>query len=582
VSLASLREELEALSVRSDPDPSQIEARLRALMDQLAALPEDDARLAAEALTQARLALLLKQAGRLREAFGGALRAIELAERCGDLGAVFAARAAIGEVYYSVGQLDEALHWFQAAENVPGAVAEQVIKMRMNRASVLRAKGRLPEAAEQFDDLLREQDALEPDRRVALLINAASCYQQVERADDALGALDRAVAILPACTRDDLAPWGDAIRAWALARAGRPREAAAQALTVLVDEPASIDLRSSAVRALALGALLAEDRELLVAAVAQHGEALALARDVGAHQDAVLLHESAAKVHEGLDQLVEAVHHLREARTMEQRLRSDGATLRLEHEALRLELARLQLETEALRSARSERDAAERALFAAKDAHARTLTALSHDLRGPLTAIFAAAELLDARDPAVVERRRDQLQAAGLRMARLLDQATANTRVPAAPGVSARVLAQRSVDSFEALADRRDQRVLLEVSGAEASVREEAGRVIDNLLSNALKYGPPGGRVVVSVRVSTRDLTLEVLDQGPGFPDLTAADGLVYGRRLAARSSGGDSWGVGLHTVYALVVQLGGVLALGNRPEGGALVRVTLPVAPTP
>ncbi len=71
---------------------------------------------------------------------------------------------------------------------------------------------------------------------------------------------------------------------------------------------------------------------------------------------------------------------------------------------------------------------------------------------------------------------------------------------------------------------------------------------------------------------------LRVLDQGPGFPGIDPSEGLLYGKQLENRATGGEqSWGLGLHTVYRLLAELGGFLSLGNREEGGAMVRVTLP-----
>jgi len=106
---------------------------------------------------------------------------------------------------------------------------------------------------------------------------------------------------------------------------------------------------------------------------------------------------------------------------------------------------------------------------------------------------------------------------------------------------------------------------------------EAIARVLDNLVSNALKYSGEGAEIRVAVRATERRIDLTVQDDGPGFPGLDPQDGLLFGHQFTTRSSASEgSCGIGLHTVFQLVAEQGGMLALGNRPEGGAIVRVSL------
>ncbi len=116
------------------------------------------------------------------------------------------------------------------------------------------------------------------------------------------------------------------------------------------------------------------------------------------------------------------------------------------------------------------------------------------------------------------------------------------------------------------------------------SDRTAVGRILDNLISNAIKFSPPGATVFVSGRPG-RDageaVRVEIRDEGPGF---TAADrGRLFARyaRLSAKPTAGESsTGVGLYSVYRLARQLGAKVMLETTPGRGACFSVAFPEAP--
>ena len=119
----------------------------------------------------------------------------------------------------------------------------------------------------------------------------------------------------------------------------------------------------------------------------------------------------------------------------------------------------------------------------------------------------------------------------------------------------------------------------LEVRLAPAPVHGDPVRlaqVATNLLSNALKFVPAGGRVVVSTRSDGRDVSLEVRDDGHGVPEAELPHVFDrYFRGSGARASGS---GIGLAVVAALARAHGGQVSAANAPEGGAVLTVTLPI----
>ena len=481
-----------------------------------------------------------------------------------------------------MGHLDEARRRLARVEAIPGVPPTHVVHALMNSAASLRAEGRLAESATAFDAILPLRGQVAAALRVSLLINAASCFHQVGRLAEAERAMGEVHQELPDLDRPDLDVWADAIGAWIAGRAHQPVKAVDLARRALRPgrEGANSSSRGSAARALAEVALWRGLPELREEAVAALERLLAEAGPGRVQREAVDLHGSLAQLHEARGDLAQAVHHLREARALEGKVAAQGEQLRLEREALRLEVVRMQVEADALRAHQVELSRANQALVSSDAARARLLATLAHDLRSPLTSVMALADLVDPEDPESVRQGLQSLVTAVHRMVAMVDAALAPQSGTTSAAVDLGQVTRAAAAGFHGVAARKDQRIAVRadqpalIRASEVSL----GRLVDNLLSNALKYGPPGGLVEVEVAAAAMRIDLVVKDQGPGFPGIDPSEGLLYGHQLSTRSTGGEaSWGLGLHTVYQLLADLGGILALGNRPEGGAMVRVTLP-----
>ncbi|MCK6505290.1 HAMP domain-containing histidine kinase [Myxococcota bacterium] len=590
--LATLR--AQALEAGELADAAEAERRLHVLQGLLADLvatpgagprgARDPQALATEAVLLATRSRALRVQQRLRDALDLALEAVERAEQSGDADARARAGLAVGQVFFDVGHFEEARRRMARVDEIPDAPASLRLHARMNRASTLRAEGRLDEAASAFDALQPLPRDLSPALAASTLINAASCYHQVDRTQDADQALLEARRALVGLDRPDLEVWADTIGAWVANRARRAAEATALAERAL--QPgrpgATAATRGSAARALAEVALWRGAPDLRDRAVTTLEAQLADAGAGRLHREQVDLHASLAALHEARGDLARAVQHLRAARELSERVQAGVDQLRLEREALRLELVRMQVEADALRSHQEQLARANEALLVADHARARLLATLAHDLRGPLTSVLALVDLVEPHDPSSVAEGMRTLQAAVDRMLAMLDAALAPQARSGVEPVDLAGVVRAAALAFQGLAARKGQRIEVHAPSAAPvrASRVSLGRLVDNLLSNALKYGPPGGlvRVEVSCRAGRADLV--VLDQGPGFPGIDPGEGLLYGHQLSSRATGGEeSFGLGLHTVYQLLAELGGILALGNRPEGGARVRITLPSA---
>ncbi|MDB5069390.1 MAG: hypothetical protein JWM87_501, partial [Candidatus Eremiobacteraeota bacterium] len=105
------------------------------------------------------------------------------------------------------------------------------------------------------------------------------------------------------------------------------------------------------------------------------------------------------------------------------------------------------------------------------------------------------------------------------------------------------------------------------------------GEIVNNVVSNAMRYTPPGGRIDVDCRPSGGILTLTVTDGGPGVRSDEVAKIFESGFRGAA-SAGTTGTGFGLALVKQFVEEHGGTVDVENVADRGARFTVRLPGTP--
>lgn len=107
-------------------------------------------------------------------------------------------------------------------------------------------------------------------------------------------------------------------------------------------------------------------------------------------------------------------------------------------------------------------------------------------------------------------------------------------------------------------------------------------QAVDNLLDNALRVAPAGSTILLRAAAVEGAAVIEILDQGPGFPDDFLPHAFERFRRAdTARSRDRGGAGLGLAIVQAIAHAHGGHAEAANRPGGGAAVRLILPGATT-
>ncbi|NJD24384.1 MAG: sensor histidine kinase [Betaproteobacteria bacterium] len=217
----------------------------------------------------------------------------------------------------------------------------------------------------------------------------------------------------------------------------------------------------------------------------------------------------------------------------------------------------------------------------ANRAKSRFLAAASHDLRQPLHAmsLFAADLRRQVRsgNASGLPHLADQIVISTGQLGQLFDSLLDISRLDVS-GISPEVcefpldpVLERLVASFRRSAADRSQALLLRPT--DAWVRSDPQmleRMIGNLISNALRYTPPGGRILVAVRRRRNRLAIEVRDNGPGIApehqEAIFAEFYQVGNR--AREEG-QGLGLGLAIIDRLARALGIEVGLRSRPGHG-------------
>lgn len=238
-------------------------------------------------------------------------------------------------------------------------------------------------------------------------------------------------------------------------------------------------------------------------------------------------------------------------------------------------------------------DVAHAALLAIESERLRNslLSAMSHDIRTPLTAIAGMAGTLADGGGLPAGTRQELAEAIrdnALRMNRLVTNLLDMARLQA--GV---VTLNRQWQMLEEVAGS----ALSEVAPALAQHRVEVAlpaslpllefdavlleRVLCNLLDNAAKYTPPGSTIALTARTAGADAEIAIEDNGPGIA-VGKEDEIfsTFSRGEAESARGGV--GLGLAICRAVIAAHGGTIRAENRPQGGARFAFTLPLGVAP
>ena len=215
---------------------------------------------------------------------------------------------------------------------------------------------------------------------------------------------------------------------------------------------------------------------------------------------------------------------------------------------------------------------------------------VSHELRTPLTSMLGYSELLSDLEPLSPQGRRflSVIARSAERELRLVDDLLTLVAIEES-GLAIRPelldlepVVRDAVDAARPRAEEVDIELVLEVPGSPVPVdadRDRLGQAMDNLLSNALKFTPPGGRVEVVLRLTDTYAEIEVADSGIGIgendPNRIFERLYRSGTAIAQQVPGA---GLGLTITLAILEAHHGRISVVKSDESGTTFRMSLPL----
>jgi signal transduction histidine kinase len=222
------------------------------------------------------------------------------------------------------------------------------------------------------------------------------------------------------------------------------------------------------------------------------------------------------------------------------------------------------------------------------------LGTVAHDLKNPLGVILGRTEILkemiaggQARD-GNAQAQIAQIRDAANRLTQMVDELVADAMADALDitirpePVDISVLVQEVAEANQPLAARKDQTISVSATLTPSAMcdSDRIREAIDNLVSNAVKYSPIGGKIDIMVTQEAGNVSVQVQDQGAGLSPEDISR--LFGRfqRLSAKPTAGESsTGLGLSIVKRIVDLHGGRIMVESAGQGkGATFKMQLPM----
>lgn len=212
---------------------------------------------------------------------------------------------------------------------------------------------------------------------------------------------------------------------------------------------------------------------------------------------------------------------------------------------------------------------------------------IAHELRTPLTVMQGRLEAIQdgvmPLEMSEIDRLHNQtgLLARLVEDLRTLSLADAGRLTLELRNYDLGQLARNVSAAFQASLDAKKIHLELHLPTQPLQIQADADRmaqIVSNLLANALAHTPAGGSIALEV-FAANSATLRISDSGSGIPEEALSkvfDRFYRGEASRSRATGGS--GLGLSIVKALVELHKGTVTVRNRPEGGAVFEVRLPL----
>ncbi len=215
------------------------------------------------------------------------------------------------------------------------------------------------------------------------------------------------------------------------------------------------------------------------------------------------------------------------------------------------------------------------------------MSIVAHDLKSPLNNIFSLTRIMEMEGDLPTQQQeyvkliRHSTRSGLDLITDLLDVNSIEDGQVKLESFDLDLFLKESIKSLRMTADAKS--IAIEVNNSITSAittdRDYLTRILDNLVSNAIKFSRKGARIVISFTSPEGSIALSVKDQGPGFSDNDKKSLFQKFKKLSARPTAGEtSNGLGLAIVKTLVDRLNGSVELISEPGKGSEFIVKLPM----
>lgn len=318
--------------------------------------------------------------------------------------------------------------------------------------------------------------------------------------------------------------------------------------------------------------------------------AIEINTDLGAKQSLYENHRMIAALYKAEKKWEQFAVHFEKYHTLKEEVLSEEATRKAQRFANEREVALIQREQEILREKNAELEKLNAQLRELNAEKNEFLGIASHDLKNPLSSIAILANLLENETSTLsqeeIKEFAGDIRTSSKRMFDLIKDLLDINRIEQGIALSdttsfaSNDFIQSSVEHHRAAAQAKSIRIISALETVEIQSSPSTFlQVIDNVLSNAVKFSPANTVISVRSEVTNTMLRISVQDQGPG---LTPEDlKKLFGKfmRLSARPTGGEhSTGLGLSIVKKLVEAMHGSIRCESEAGKGATFIIELPL----
>jgi signal transduction histidine kinase len=214
---------------------------------------------------------------------------------------------------------------------------------------------------------------------------------------------------------------------------------------------------------------------------------------------------------------------------------------------------------------------------------------LAHELRNPIMAFSGGARLLKKqRDPAQAEEIRERMERQAFHLSRLIEDLTDISRIGQGKislrpeRIDLQTIVKSALETSQTQIDSAGHNLTLDLPEHTVWLHADQTRiaqVVSNLLNNAAKYTPPGGKITVTARADVDVVTIVVSDNGIGVPaDMQSRIFEIFTQVQTEDARPQAGLGIGLALVKQLVQLHGGSVTVASEGTGkGSAFAVQLP-----